>query len=218
MDDQEEPGVPAASHRTPWDFTLMVATTALLGALGLQSLLGTLYAWWVQRSVEGWTQTAAYTRYIGTMNSIALPLLVVLVLVMGLCVPKRLFARRVLVGVSALMIALGVAVWLFTGDSATGMAAYLMGAAAIQVGVIVLTVAGSPSLSYLTEGRVTKVGSGMLHLGFILFAYVVVALQKNDSMLTVFWIGTALCLGGTALSFYAGAVTRALAVEGRDRR
>jgi hypothetical protein len=208
--------VPASARRTRWDFALMVATTALLGALGVQSLLGTLYAWWAQRSAEDWTGTTAYGGYIGVMNAIAGPLLVALIIVMGLCVPKRLFSRWVLVGVSAFMVALGVGAWLFTGDATIGMAAYLMGAAAIQVAVVMMTMVGSTSLAYLTEGRVTKVGSGMLHLGFIIFAYVVVALQKSGSMLTVFWLAAALCLGGTALSFYAGAFTRALAGERQD--
>jgi hypothetical protein len=150
------------------------------------------------------------------MNAIAAPLLAALIVVMGLCVPKRLFSRWVLVGVSALMIVLGAGAWLLTGDAATGMAAYLAGAAAIQVAVVVMTIAGSPSLTYLTEGRVTKAGSGMLHLGFIVFAYVVVALQDSRWMLAVFWAATALCLGGAALSFYAGAVTRAPAGGTQD--
>src|SRR5450759_1970620 len=84
-----------------------------------------------------------------------------------------------------------------------------LGAAAIQVAAVMMTIAGS-SLTYLTEGRVTKVGSGMLHLGFIVFAYVVVALQKSGSILTVFGIATALWL-------YAGAFTRALASDREDR-
>lgn len=208
--------VPAAARRARWDFTLMVATTALLGALGVQSLLGTLYSWWAQRSAEGWAQTPAYSAYVGAMNAIAAPLLVALIVVMGLCVPKRLFSRWVLVGVSAFMVALGVSAWLLTGDATTGMAAYLLGAGAIQIAVIVMTIAGSPVLTYLTEGPVTKVGSGMLHLGLIVFAYVVIALQKSGSMLTAFWVATALCLGGTALSFYAGPFTRALAGERED--
>lgn len=203
-------GRPAASRGSGWDFTLMLATTALLAALGVQSLGGTLYAWWAARTIEGWAQSPAYASYVEAMNAVAAPLLVALFVVMGLCVPKRLFSRRVLAGVSAAMVALGLASWAVTGTAATGLSTYLAGAAAIQVAVVMMTVAGVPSLAYLTEGRVTKAGSGLLHLGFIVFAYVVVALQHSAAMLAVFWIAAALCLGGTALSFYAGAVARAL--------
>ncbi|MDO8963584.1 MAG: hypothetical protein Q7W30_03730 [Coriobacteriia bacterium] len=205
----DEPAAPPA-RRSGWDFTLMVVTTALLGALGVQSLAGTLYSWWVQRSSPEWGATPAFGEYIALMNAIAAPLLVGLFVVMGLCVPKRLFSRGLLVAVSVLMVALGLGVWLVTGEATTGMAAYLVGAGLIQVAVVVMTAGGARSLTYLTEGRLTTVGSGILHLGFIAFAYVVVAMQGSDSMLPVFWVAAVLCLGGTALSFYAGPLARAL--------
>ena len=61
-----------------------------------------------------------------------------------------------------------------------------------------LTAAGARGPSYLTEGRLTKLGSGLLHLGFIVFAIVVAALQGSTFMLSVFWVATALTIGGTA--------------------
>lgn len=194
------------ARRSGWDYALMLATTALLGGLGVQSLAGTLYSLWAARAVQGWSETPAFASYIATMNAIAAPMLIALFVVMGLCVPKRLFSRGVLVGVSALMIAAGLAAWAVTRDATTGMAAYLIGAGALQVAVVVMTAAGSASLTYLTEGRVTKLGSGLLHLGFIVFAYVVVAMQASEWMLTVFWAALLLSLGGTALSFYASAI------------
>jgi hypothetical protein len=57
--------------------------------------------------------------------------------------------------------------------------------------------------SYLTKGRLTKTGSGLLHLGFIIFALVVVALQESELMLPVFWTAAVLTMLGTLLSFYA---------------
>ena len=44
------------------------------------------------------------------MNEIAAPMIVALVVVMGLCVPKRLFSRRVLLWVSVAMVAAGAVV------------------------------------------------------------------------------------------------------------
>jgi hypothetical protein len=73
-----------------------------------------------------------------------------------------------------------------------------------------MTLAGASSLTYLTEGRVTRVGSGLLHMGFLLFALVVVALQTSPWMLPVFYAAAALITIGTVLSFYAGPVARAL--------
>ena len=55
-----------------------------------------------------------------------------------------------------------------------------------------VTLAGAPSLAYLTEGRVTRAGSGLLHMGFLLFALVVVALGTSPWMLPVFYVSALL--------------------------
>jgi len=188
--------------RASWDFSLMVATVGLLGALGLQSLLGTLYAWWAYRTVPGWEQTG-YAGFIDVMNAIAAPVVIALIVVMGLCVPKRMFARKALMGVSAGMIAAGVTVGAVSGSLATGLAVYLALSALIQVAVVVLTLAGAGGLTYITEGRVAKAGSGMLHLGFIIFALVVVGMQDSSLMMPAFMLSGVLLTGGSAMSFYA---------------
>lgn len=187
-----------------WDFWLTIVTVAVLALLGLQSFLGTAYVWWAERSIAGWESGPGYASYVTLMNRIAAPLLLILVLVMGLCVPKRLFSRRALIGVSLVMVAIGAAAWVYTGSSATGLATYLALAAIIQVAVVVMTVAGVRGPSYLTEGRLTKTGSGLLHLGFILFGIVVVDLQSSTWMLPVFSASALLSIVGTGLSFYAG--------------
>lgn len=189
-------------QRWSWDFGLTVATVVLLGALGVQSLVGTLYAWWAYRTQPGWEATG-YPGFVSAMNAVAAPLAVALVVVMGLCVPKRLFTRGALVAASLGGVAAGVVVWLITGSVATALAAYLGIAALTQVAVVVLTVAGAGGLRYLTDSATAKVGSGLLHLGFIIFALTVVALQSSSLMLPAFLASALLLTGGSALSFYA---------------
>lgn len=193
-----------------WDFALTIATIVLLGGLGVQSFLGMLYTWWSIRTVQGWEQSAGYTAYVATMNAIAAPQVVALVVVMGLCVPKRLFTRSYLVGVSAVMVAVGLVTGLLTRSLPMGLAAYLILASFIQLAVVVLTIADVDELSFLTQGRLTTIGSGLLHLGFVLFGIVVVALQQSPAMLPVFWASAALVFGGTALSFFAEPISSAL--------
>jgi len=192
-----------AKTASGWDRLLMMLTVVLLGALGTQSLLGTLYVWWAYRVDPLWERHAGYAAFIDTMNLIAAPLVVALVVVMGLCVPKRLVARRTLVALSASMLAVGVLGGAATGSLAVGLAVYLALSALIQVAVVVLTVAGAGGLAYLSENRLAKVGSGLLHLGFILFALVIVALQRSPLMLPVFYASAIMLTGGSALSFYA---------------
>ena len=192
----------AARPRAGWDFTLMMLTVGLLGALGLQSLLGTVYAWWGYRTQPDFEQVA-YPGFIAVMNAVAAPIVIALVLVMGLCVPKRLFTRRTLAAVSAGMVAFGALVWALTGSLALGLTAYLAAAALIQVAVVALTVAGARGLTYLSGTRIAKVGSGLLHLGFVLFVIVVVALRESTWMIPVFYASAILMTGGSAASFYA---------------
>jgi lysylphosphatidylglycerol synthetase-like protein (DUF2156 family) len=186
-----------------WDFGLTIATMLLLATLGLQSFLGTLLVWAAIRAVPGWEQSAAYTNYVDAMNAIAAPQVVALVVVMGLCVPKRLFARRVLLWVSIAMLAVAVVSGVVLNSLTDGLAIYLLLSAAIQLAVVVMTIAGVRGPSYLTEGRLTKTGSGLLHLGFIVFAIVVVALQKSPMMMPVFTLSAVLVTVGTTMSFYA---------------
>jgi cytochrome c biogenesis factor len=101
------------------------------------------------------------------------------------------------------MVAVGAAVGLVTTSLTQGLAVYLALAALIQVAVVALTVAGTRAPSYITEGRLTKTGSGLLHLGFILFALCVVALQQSPYMMPVFWAASVTTMVGTTLSFYA---------------
>ena len=189
-----------------WDFTLTIITVAVLASLGIQSFVGTVWVWMAERGTEGWSQSAAYSDYITMMNAIAAPQVLALVVVMGLCVPKRLFSRRVLLVASLAMVAVGVAGGIVSGSLGLGLAIYLALAAMIQVAVVVMTVAGVRGPSYLTEGRLTKTGSGLLHLGFIVFAIVVVALQRSALMLPVFWVSAVLVTAGTAMAFYASRI------------
>jgi hypothetical protein len=189
-----------------WDFALTIITVFLLAGLGVQSFIGTLVTWWAIRTVPAWEQSPGYTNYVGVMNEIAAPMIVALVVVMGLCVPKRLFARRALLWISLAMVFAGLAAGVATRSLAIGLTVYLLLAAAIQLAVVAMTIAGVRGPSYLTEGRLTKAGSGLLHLGFIVFTVVVVALQDSEAMAPVFWLSAVLVIVGTTLSFYASSI------------
>lgn len=197
-----------------WDFALAVATVVLLASLGIQSFAGTIYVWIAERANPAWEQIG-YEPFVRVMNLIAAPQVVALVVVMGLCVPKRLFSRNLLLAVSGTMVAAGIVTWAVTGSLVKGLTLYLALAALIQVAVVVLTALGAKGPSYLTQGRLTKLGSGLLHLGFIIFAIVLVAMQGSAFVGAVFWTSTALTVGGTAMSFWADrlAVRRVAPIE-----
>lgn len=197
-------GERAAGTRVGWDFALMVATIALLVAIGVQTLGGTLYSWWAHDAIAGWEQGPGYAAYMRVMNAAAAPLVAGLVVVLGLCVPKRMFARRVLLAVSAGLVAFGIAAAVLGRSLETGMAAYLAAAALLQTVVVGVTLARGGGITYLTEGRGRRLGSALLHLGFIVFCFVVVALQGSPAvMLPVFFVSAILLAAGSAMSFYS---------------
>ncbi len=185
-----------------WDFALMVTTLLLLGGLGIQSLLGTVYVAWAQRAIDGWMESG-YPGYLETMNAIALPQVVALVAVMGLCVPKRLFERRALMAVSVALAGAGLLSGLVSGSGQLGLAVYVGLASLIQAAVVVLTIAGAGSLRFVREGRLVRVGSGLLHMGLLLFGLMVLALRESKLMMPVFSLSALFILIGSALAFWA---------------
>jgi len=188
-----------------WDFTLMATTILLLAALGVQSLAGTLYSWWAHDAFVNWESGPGYTAFVGVMDVVAAPLVAGIVVVLGLCVPKRVFARRVLVAVSAGLIPPGLVAGAVGRSLATGLTAYLVAAAMLQTAVVALTLARGGGVAYITEGRGRNLGSALLHLGFIVFCLVVVALQDAalPLMLGVFFTSAILLAAGSAMSFYS---------------
>jgi hypothetical protein len=81
---------------------------------------------------------------------------------------------------------------------------YLAAAALLQTVVVGVTLARGGGITYLTEGRGRRLGSALLHLGFIVFCFVVVALQGSPAvMLPVFFVSAILLAAGSAMSFYS---------------
>lgn len=206
VDPSEGRAAPERRAASGWDFALIVATVAALAALGVQSFIGTLIAWWGERNDLAW-QVTGQARFIEVMNTVAAPSVIAIVVLLGLCIPRRVLARRSLLAATVGLVTVGAAVWLATGEPARGLAAYLAAAALFQAAVLVMTMTGIGSLAYLTQGRLVQVGSAMLHLGFVVFALVVVALQESPWMLPAFWLATALLVVGSAFSFYARPLT-----------
>jgi len=189
-----------------WNYLLLVLTVVLLVGLGAQSFIGTGYVWWAEANIPNFS-TVGYADYINVMNWIAAPMLILLVVAMGLCVPKRLFSKSTLLIVSVAMLIAGAVTWALTGSLASGVTAYMILAGLIQVAVVATTVAGGMAPSYFTEGRIIKIGSGLLHLGFIIFAIVSASLQESELMLPVFWTSTALMVIGSIMTFYSSSLT-----------
>jgi hypothetical protein len=192
-----------------YDFWLVMITVALLAGMGLLAFGGTLYTWRAEVLAPGWSGGAAYVAYTHAMDRLAAPLVAALVVVLGLCIPRRLFDREALWAVSAAMVLVGLGVAVVSG-ARVGAAAFLILAGALEVAALVLTLARSMRVNYLSQNVVYQVGSALLHLGFVVLVYDWAVLPDDPIHLSVFWAGTLLLMAGSVLCFYREGITRAI--------
>ncbi|MCK4268830.1 MAG: hypothetical protein KAX16_08360, partial [Actinomycetia bacterium] len=157
-----------------------------------------------------------YQNYVNDMNVAVLPLSVALVILLGLCVPKRIFSGMALLQSMAALLVVSVLVVLAYGLK-PGIGFLLITAVLIQAVVVGMTLVGSKRLSYEVNGFYLQIGSAVLHLGFILFVFDFVLLGESTLHLTVYWVSTVLISVGMILSFYSGEISR-LAEERVSRR
>ncbi len=183
-----------------YDYYLIVLTTLILFAIGIVCVYGISYFNYLA-STPGWTGTAGYLQFIDDMNSYLYPFLVLLLISLGLCIPKRLFEQDILVIISAL--ALGVTViltFLFGMEAAMGfILAVITG---LQSVVLILTFNKNRAIRFEKECYLVRMGSSMLHLGIVILIFNFVTLRESQFHILTFWVGTLFVTAGNILSFY----------------
>lgn len=188
-----------------YDFLLVLITVGLLLGLGLVSIYGTTFTFLAAAQDREWTQTPLYATYLAQMNSFSAPILLGLVLILGLCIPRRLFERTTLWVVSATMLLLSGAAALALG-ARVGLAVLFGVAMVLQYVVVVMVLMQSPGLVFHREGLLVQLGSALLHLGLVVLLTDLLLIDNPALHLLIFWIAAAFITAGTALSFYAGEI------------
>lgn len=201
-----------------YDFYLMILTSAVLAVIGLVCLYGIGYYTYTNETMPGWTETALYGQYIDNMNQLIYPFVVLLLVTLGLCIPKRIVPRQSLLvsGIGILAVTLLIAL---VTDIGTSLAFLLATSIVVQAAVMVLTMLGRGGLTYEREGYFVRTGSSMLHLGTVIFVFDFVSMRSNELHIPVFWVATILITAGTVLSFYpgeAGSIARLLRPGGKS--
>jgi hypothetical protein len=178
-----------------WDLALVLLTAATLAAFGVLALWG-MFHYKSHALSPGWSVPA----FQDLMNRRAAPLVVLLIVWLVLCIPKRVFSRRVLLAYSAGMLALGLAALPLRGVRfALGLVLAL--SAALQCAILALVLLGA-HLRFAGHGLALRAGSSLLHLGVVLFTLDLVALQGSPWHIPLFWAATALLTAGCVLTFY----------------
>ncbi|MDF1531638.1 MAG: hypothetical protein P1P72_04875 [ANME-2 cluster archaeon] len=190
-----------------YDFSMMLLTTAVLAIIGLVCLYGIGYYTYTTETTPGWTETPLYGDYIDSMNQYIYPFVVLLLVVLGLCIPKRIVPRQSLLASGTGILAVTILIALVT-DIGSSLAFLLAVSIVVQTAVMVLTMLGRSGLTYEREGYFVQTGSSMLHLGTVVFVLDFVSFRTSDLHLSIFWVATILITVGTLLSFYPGEVGR----------
>ena len=183
-----------------YDFYLIILTTLILFAIGAVSLYGITYYNYLAVDPQ-WTQTAQYSQYIDEMDSYLYPFLVLLLISLGLCIPKRLFEQDVLVKFSAAILGITVIITVFS-DIEKGLGFILSVMTVVQAIVLIMTIKKSKYIRFEKEGYIGRIGSSLLHLGFVIIILNFVSLRDSPFHLLIFWIGVVLITAGNLFSFY----------------
>jgi len=190
-----------------YNFYMMVVTSVVLTAIGLVCLLGIGYYTVTTESTPNWLETPLYGQYIDSMNLYIYPFVVLLLVVLGLCIPKRIVPRQALLTSGAGILVLTITLALIINIEASLF--FLLGISIlIQTAVMVLTIIKWGGLTFEREGYYIQIGSTMLHLGFVIFVFDFVIMRTGEFHLPVFWVATMLITIGTVLSFYPDEIGR----------
>lgn len=193
--------------RQNYDYYLIILTALILFAIGLVCVYGITYYNYL--ADPDWTRTIQYTRYIDDMNSYLYPFLVLLLISLGLCIPKRLFEQNFLIKFSALVLGITLALTFLYGI-VTGLGFILAIILVVQGLVSILTIKKSKAIRYEKEGYTARLGSSLLHLGVVLLIFNFVALRESVLHLSIFWSGMILITAGNIFSFYPHKISQLL--------
>lgn len=185
--------------KSSYDYYLILATALVLFAISAICIHGMFYFKFAQLQQMAPQLKIAYME---RMNAVMTPFIIALILLLVICVPKRLLPVLWLNRFAALLAASGAGVWYFWGGAAA-LLAVLAVAALLQFVVLLLAIAGNQHLYFEKKGYWLRVGSSALHLGLILFILDLFLYRYQPLHLFLFWMTTAATTVGMVNCFYA---------------
>jgi len=185
--------------KSSYDFYLILATALVLFAISLISIYGMFYFKFAQIH-----QMAPVVKmaYMNRMNSFVAPFVIILILLLGICVPKRLLPTAWLNRVTAFLIVCAILAG-FTAGVKASLFVILGASLVLQVVVLLLALGGSKNLHFHKKGYWVRLGSSLIHLGLILFVLDLLLYEKKNLHIFLFWITTGASVAGMLFCFYA---------------
>ena len=188
--------------KSSYDFYLILATALVLFAISLISIYGMFYFKFAQIHQMA---PAVKMSYMNMMNSFVAPFVISLILLLGICVPKRLLPTVWLNRVAALLVVCAVLTG-FTAGVKASLFLILGASLVLQVIVLILALGGSKNLHFHKKGYWVRLGSSLIHLGLILFILDLLLYERKNLHLFLFWVTTGASVAGMLFCFYAESV------------
>ncbi len=186
------------------DYYLILATVGVLFAISAICIYGMFYFKLAQIHQLPAPEKMAYMNW---MNTVISPFIIALILLVGICVPKRLLPTVWMVRLAALMAIADMGIWFWFGGR-MALVAVLVASLVLQLIVLAMAVAGSERLHFEKSGYWMRVGSSLVHLGIILFVLDVFFYKNPQLHLVLFWITTGSSVLGMLFCFYSKSVVR----------
>jgi hypothetical protein len=192
--------------KSNYDFYLILATTVVLFIISVICIYGMFY---FKLAQVNQLATVAKVDYMNTMNSILTPFLIALIVLLGICVPKRLLPTVWLNRFSVMLVVFSIVAGIL-GDVKLSLVLVLAVSLVLQIVVLIMACAGSTELNFEKKGYWVRVGSSLLHLGLIVFVLDFFFYRFLTLHLVLFWITTVSLFLGMVFCFYAESFSRLL--------
>ncbi len=187
-----------------YDYYLILATSVVLFCISVFCIYGMYYFKFAQINQ---LPVAEKILYMNKMNEVMAPFLIGLILLLGICVPKRLLPTVWLNWFTIGLLLVALAVGLVWGVKMS-LTCVLIVSLVLQLIVLLLAVGGSEELIFEKKGYWVRVGSSLLHLGLIMFVLDLLFYRYRNLHLVLFWITTAASLIGMVFCFYAETLSK----------
>ena len=186
------------------DYYLILATVGVLFAISVICVYGMFYFKFASIQQLPAPEKMAY---MNQMNTVIAPFIIGLILLLGICVPKRLLPASWLnmVAVGLGVVCTVVSIW---QGVKIGLIVVLTASLLLQLVVLGMAVAGSIHLHFEKSGYWVRVGSSLIHLGFILFVLDLLLYKHLTLHLILFWVTTGSTVLGMLFCFYSQSVVQ----------
>lgn len=198
--------------KNSYDFYLILATAFVLAIISGICVYGMFYFKFAQLQQLSAPVKNAYMEW---MNQLVSPFVIALIILLAICVPKRLlpteWLNRFAIG---LLSVVAVVTWL--QGVVMALKVTLCITLTLQLLVLVMAVAGSGRLNFERKGYWLRVGSSSLHLGLVLFILDLFFYENHSLHLALFWVTTVSTVVGMTACFYSPAIARLLGTNPQD--